>query len=122
MEHTGEPWVADGQRFLAQPEGEFGETEVGICFNDTGTGPIVGHQISEEEAEENAQRIADCVTACRGLNPKKVPEVLRILDTIANEMQSANSSGDPVSARWFERRIKLARHALDHVRMTPRAG
>jgi len=74
MEHTGEPWVTDGRRVLAQPEKELGEFELCLCSFDADDSPIVGHQITEEEAEANAQRIADCVTACKGLNPRNIPE------------------------------------------------
>jgi len=39
-------------------------------------------------------------------------ELRNALEQLANEMQVANSSGKPRSAKWFESRIKRARAAL----------
>jgi len=71
MEHTGEPWVTGGRRVLAQPENELGEFEICECGYDSTESMHRSGLIGLEEAEANAQRIADCVTACRGLNPTK---------------------------------------------------
>jgi hypothetical protein len=39
-------------------------------------------------------------------------ELLEVLENIANEMQSASSSGRGVGPDWFDRRIRVAREAI----------
>lgn len=90
MKHTKEPWKTHSLWLPLISKYEIWLEANGkkLCSFNTG---------NEELDNENAYRVAECVNACKGINPKAIPDMLKALDEAYGEMIQMLSANEPDS-------------------------
>lgn len=106
MKHTEEPWIAQGQTVYSTHKG-YARHAIAILpdvcepahwMDQDYEGPIeYGGAQHEETQRANAARIVACVNACKGINPKAVPDLLASLEKCVAVIGDLlrNQSDDP---------------------------
>lgn len=89
QKHTPEPWFFGWAGF-----GQDGIAEI----NDINLNPVFEVKTCSEEQIESVRRSVICVNACQGINPKAVPDLLKVVKEflLCNPRQNLMGGNDYV--------------------------